>query len=575
MKQVSRYTGIWVIALWSVLLSSAAAARADSIAAIVQKFESMATQLDSNNGPGWPDSRPEAVFDRLNTYQALHNRLSALPPIPDSSAEAETRALLDWRLNILIEGARFDEERIPFDNGDGFFNTANYAAATTVIRTERDGVDWIARLEQLPGYYDIQIANMRRGLATGFTQPRVIAEGILTILRTAADQPVEASPLLSPFTRVSSSIPPAVSQALRSRAVGVIADRIKPAQIALVRFFETEYVPGARLTTGARSLPDGDAYYRYLIRRSTTLPLTPEEIEAVGRAEVARLTRDMEEAMKATGWRGSLTEFIAELRSNPRFYAPDLQTYIERGSEIGKRVDAMLPLWFGTLPRLTWGIRRKPLETEASSSGYDLGDPIKGISGSVVVSSRSYREPLFSLPSWILHEGVPGHHLQIALAQERADLPPFRRKDDITAFVEGWALYSEQLGEEMGVYRDPYERFGRLAFNMWRACRLVMDVGIHWQGQAPTDAERCLLDRTTLPQTSAHYETLRYTAWPAQALAYKIGELRFLALRQRAQDRLGARFDVREFHDRLLDDGPVPLGMLDQRIERLLESRPH
>ena len=277
MKQVSRYTGIWVIALWSVLLSSAAAARADSIAAIVQKFESMATQLDSNNGPGWPDSRPEAVFDRLNTYQALHNRLSALPPIPDSSAEAETRALLDWRLNILIEGARFDEERIPFDNGDGFFNTANYAAATTVIRTERDGVDWIARLEQLPGYYDIQIANMRRGLATGFTQPRVIAEGILTILRTAADQPVEASPLLSPFTRVSSSIPPAVSQALRSRAVGVIADRIKPAQIALVRFFETEYVPGARLTTGARSLPDGDAYYRYLIRRSTTLPLTPED----------------------------------------------------------------------------------------------------------------------------------------------------------------------------------------------------------------------------------------------------------------------------------------------------------
>ena len=534
----------------------------------------MAIQLDGNSGPGWPDTRPDAVLGRLYTYRILQNRLSTLPPVADGSAEAETRALLDWKLTILIEGARFDEDRIPFDNGDGFFNTANYAAAMTVIRTERDGADWIARLEQLPDYYDGQIANMRRGLTTGFTQPRMIAEGILAILRTAADQPIEASPLLSPFTRVSSSIPPAVSQTLRSRAVRVIAERIKPAQLALVRFFETEYVPGARLTTGARSLPDGDAYYRYLIRRSTTLPLTPEEIEAVGRAEVVRLTREMEEAMKATGWKGSLTEFIAELRSNPRFYAPDLQTYIEKGSEIGKRVDAMLPLWFGTLPRLTWGIRRKPPETEASSSGYDLGDPVKGISGSVVVGSRSYQEPLFSLPSWILHEGVPGHHLQIALAQERADLPPFRRKDDITAFVEGWALYSEQLGEEMGVYRDPYERFGRLAFNIWRACRLVMDVGIHWHGQAPTEAERCLLDRTTLPQTSAHYETMRYTAWPAQALAYKIGELRFLALRQRAQNRLGARFDVREFHDRLLDDGPVPLGMLDQRIERWLASLP-
>lgn len=574
MNQASRSMRIWVIALWFVLLSSGATARAESIAAIVQDYESMAIQLDGNSGPGWPDARPDAVLGRLYTYRILQNRLSTLPPVADGSAEAETRALLDWKLTILIEGARFDEDRIPFDNGDGFFNTANYAAAMTVIRTERDGADWIARLEQLPDYYDGQIANMRRGLTTGFTQPRMIAEGILAILRTAAEQPIEASPLLSPFTRVSSSIPPAVSQTLRSRAVRVIAERIKPAQLALVRFFETEYVPGARLTTGARSLPDGDAYYRYLIRRSTTLPLTPEEIEAVGRAEVVRLTREMEEAMKATGWKGSLTEFIAELRSNPRFYAPDLQTYIEKGSEIGKRVDAMLPLWFGTLPRLTWGIRRKPPETEASSSGYDLGDPVKGISGSVVVGSRSYQEPLFSLPSWILHEGVPGHHLQIALAQERADLPPFRRKDDITAFVEGWALYSEQLGEEMGVYRDPYERFGRLAFNIWRACRLVMDVGIHWHGQAPTEAERCLLDRTTLPQTSAHYETMRYTAWPAQALAYKIGELRFLALRQRAQNRLGARFDVREFHDRLLDDGPVPLGMLDQRIERWLASLP-
>lgn len=572
MKRSPRPTWLWAVALVTAAMCSNAEARADSLAAIIQNYETLAAQVDGNNGPGWPDVRPEAVRARLDTYQRLRNRLSTLPVPPAGSADAETRELLDWRLDILIEGARFDEERIPFDNGDGFFNTANYAAATTVIRTERDGLEWIARLERLPDYYDAQIANMRRGLSTGFTQPRMIAEGILAILRTAAEQPVEASPLLSPFTRVSSSIPPTVVQDLRIRATRVIAERIKPAQTALVRFFETDYVPNARLTTGARSLPDGEAYYPYLIRRSTTVALAPEEIESVGRAEVARLTHEMEEAMKATGWKGTLAEFIAELRANPRFYAPDLQTYIEKGSEIGKRVDALLPLWFGTLPRLTWGIRRKPPETEASSSGYDLGDPVKGISGSVVVGSRSYHEPLFSLPSWILHEGVPGHHLQIALAQERSDLPPFRRKDDITAFVEGWALYSEQLGEDMGVYRDPYERFGRLAFNIWRACRLVMDVGIHWHGQPPAEAERCLLEHTTLPQASAHYETLRYTAWPAQALAYKIGELRFLALRQRAQSRLGARFDIREFHDRLLDDGPVPLGMLEQRVDRWLDS---
>jgi uncharacterized protein (DUF885 family) len=575
MMRNTRNAWVWTVILIPIFSLIGATARADSVSSIIENYEEMAAQLDGNSGPGWPDVRPEAALARLNAYRLLQSRLRALPLAPANSTEAETRELLDWRLDILIEGARFDEERIPFDNGDGFFNTANYAAATTVIRTEGDGAQWIARLERLPDYYNAQVANMRRGLRTGFTQPRMIAEGILEILRTAADQPVEASPLLSPFTRVSGSIPPTVARDLRSRAVRVIAERVKPAQVELVRFFETEYVPGARLTTGARSLPDGDAYYPYLIRRSTTLPLAPEEIEAVGRAEVERLTREMQEAMHATGWKGSLPDFIAELRSNSRFYAPDLQTYIEKGSEIGKRVDALLPLWFGTLPRLTWGIRRKPPETEASSSGYDLGDPVKGISGSVVVGSRSFHDPLFSLPSWILHEGVPGHHLQIALAQERSDLPPFRRKDDVTAFVEGWALYSEQLGEEMGVYRDPYERFGRLAFNIWRACRLVMDVGIHWHGQTPAEAERCLLDHTTLPQTSAHYETLRYTAWPAQALAYKIGELRFLALRQRAQTRLGARFDVREFHDRLLDDGPVPLGMLERRIDRWLDSAPH
>jgi uncharacterized protein (DUF885 family) len=274
----------------------------------------------------------------------------------------------------------------------------------------------------------------------------------------------------------------------------------------------------------------------------------------------------MERAMRDTGFTGTLPEFVAMLRSEPRFYSPDVPAYVEKASEIGKRVDAMLPRWFGKLPRLTWGFRRKPPELEASSSGYDAGDPVAGVAGSVVIGARSNADPLFSLPSWVLHEGVPGHHLQIALAQERTDLPKFRRRDDITAFVEGWALYSEYLGEEMGVYRDPYERFGRLSFNIWRACRLMMDVGLHWKGWTVPQAEQCLRENTTLPERFVQYETQRYVAWPAQALAYKVGELRILAMRHAAERTLGDRFDIRAFHDALIDGGPMPIEVLERHM---------
>jgi uncharacterized protein (DUF885 family) len=300
--------------------------------------------------------------------------------------------------------------------------------------------------------------------------------------------------------------------------------------------------------------------------------MKPDEVFALGEREVTRIRGDMEGAMRATSFTGTMPQFIAKLRTEKGFYAPDLPTYVEKASEIGKRIDGLLPIWFGRLPRLTWTIRVKAPELEASSSGYDLGDPQKGASGAVVVSAHSYESPLFGLPAWILHEGVPGHHLQIALGQERTDLPEFRRKDEPTAFVEGWALYAEQLGEEMGVYRDAYEHFGRLSFDMWRACRLEMDVGIHWKSWTKEQAESCLRDNTALPETSVVQETQRYIAWPAQALAYKIGELQFLSERQRAESALGARFDIRAFHDAVLDDGPMPLSILHEQLSRWIEA---
>src|SRR5262249_36902941 len=313
----------------------------------------------------------------------------------------------------------------------------------------------------------------------------------------------------------------------------------------------------------------GEAYYSYLVRFHTTTTLSPDEAFALGTREVARIRGEMESLQHKIGYAGTLPEFIASLRKNTRFYAADAEDLREKVSEILKRADYQLPPWFKTLPRLSYGIMWKPPGLESISSGYMPGSPAHGIAGALVLDAASApRTPLYSLPAWAFHEGVPGHHLQIALAQERTDLPQFRRNDDITAFVEGWALYSEKLAGEMGLYRDDYERFGQLSMEMWRACRLVMDTGIHWKGGSYEQAAACLRDNTGLSDYSIEGETKRYIGWPGQALAYKIGELEILRLRQKAKDALGSRFDIREFHDRLLTDGPMPLTLLESHIDQ-------
>jgi uncharacterized protein (DUF885 family) len=554
------------------LLPAIAASQDASLEKIIAEESVIERQTDPKEGPGWPDVSKPAEDRRTAALKALQLRLSSLPPLPAGSEDALTRQLLEWRLGMRIEAARFDEARIPFDNGDGFFNTGNYAAETTVIRTEADAVAWIARLRALPVYFDQQIDNLKRGIASGFVQPQSTASSVLAILKLAADQPAAASPLLGPLKQLPATIPAERQASLRAEGVAAVEQAVKPAQRKLVSFFEHDYAPHARTQLGASSLPDGRAWYAFQVRRSTTTDMKPDEVFATGEREVARIRDAMESAMRTTSFTGTLPQFITMLRTEKRFYAPDLQTYVEKASEIGKRVDGLLPVWFGRLPRLTWTIRVKPPELEASSSGYDLGDPEKGAPGTVVVGAHGYENPLFGLPAWVLHEGVPGHHLQIALGQERTDLPPFRRKDEPTAFVEGWALYAEQLGEEMGVYRDAYERFGRLSWEMWRACRLEMDVGIHWKGWTREQAEACLRENTALPETSVVGETQRYIAWPAQALAYKIGELQFLAERRRAEQALGTRFDIRAFHDAVLDDGPMPLSIVHQQISRWIET---
>lgn len=543
---------------------------AETLNDVIAEYEALARQTDTNEGLGWPDVSLAATQKRQEKYVELRDRLGKVDA--PGEEDALTRELLQWRLQVSIDGARFDEDRVPFDSGDGFFNAGTYAAQVTRIANEAGAKAWIARLQALPSYYDAQIANLRRGIATRFTQPRSTAESALSSMKVAAEQAAADSPLLKPLASLPGIIPEARQKALRAEALAVVERVVKPAQRSLVTFFEKEYLPKARPQLGASTVPDGKAYYEFAARRSTTTDLTPDEVFAIGAAEVERIRSEMVSAQRADGFQGTLREYLDDLNRRPGSHVPGIESYVDKAAGIGNRVALELPRWFKTLPRLPWGVRIKPPELEAASGAYNLGDPEKGVAGAVVVGSQAYRSSVYGLTAWMLHEGIPGHHLQIALGQERLDLPKFRRRDDVTAFVEGWALYAERLGTEMGIYRSREERVNQLSMEMWRACRLVMDVGIHWKHWTAEQAAACLIDNTALSPGSVQGETQRYISWPGQALAYKIGELRIWKIRNEAQRALGSRFDIREFHDALIGGGPMPLDILERRMLRWVEQ---
>ena len=514
-----------------------------------------------------PDLSPGREALRHRAYLDFLTRLKAISPAGLSQAAKLNRAFLAWTLDRRIQSLGFDEDRMPFNSDGGFDQELSYLATSTPIDSVADARAWIDRLNAAPGFYAQNIANARRGIATGFTQPRATNEAVLARARAAAARPPQDDPLLKPFD--AAKLDAATLAPLRAQAIAVIGERIRPAQRDFAAFLEKDYLPASRKALAARSLPGGEAYYRWLVRDHTTTDLTPDQIHAIGLSEVARIRAEMQATMAQAGWSGDLAGFIAMLRKDPRFYAASRQQLLEKASEIAKRIDGQLPRWFATLPRLTYGVRPVPADIEETytTGRYFEGNPKQGIAGGYMVNtSHLDQRPLYELPALTLHEAVPGHHLQIALSQELEGVPAFRRNADVTAFTEGWGLYAETLGGEMGIYRDPYERFGKLSYEMWRACRLVADTGIHWLGWSLDQARACFADNTALSPLNIEVELARYVSWPGQALAYKVGELQILELRRKARAALGPKFDIRRFHDAVLLAGPLPLDLLADRI---------
>jgi len=382
--------------------------------------------------------------------------------------------------------------------------------------------------------------------------------------------------LLDPIDELPRSIPAAERERLRSEALAVVRDEVLPAYRDLLTFFEEEYVPAARADLGISSVPRGRELYRTLVRFHTTLETTPQEVHERGLAEVARIRAEMEEVIAETGFEGSFEEFLDYLRTDPRFYAETEEELLMRAAWIAKKADDQMPRFFRNLPRLPYGVRPVPasMAPTYTTGRYWRGDLEQGVAGGYMVNTyRLDQRPLYELPSLTVHEGVPGHHHQIALSQELEDVPDFRRRASITAFSEGWGLYTEFLGVDMGIYETAYEDFGRLTYEMWRACRLVVDTGMHYLGWTRQEAEDCFLENSALAPHNIQTEVTRYISWPGQALAYKTGELLIRELRARAEEELGEDFDIRAFHDRILDDGAMPLSALEEKMEAWIEAQ--
>ena len=517
-----------------------------------------------------PDVTPAADAARKRAMAAFRARLAAIPPQGLTPEARLNRDFLAWTLERRLRSLAFDEARLPFNSDSGFDQDLDYVASTTNLDGEAEARAWIARLDAAPAYFDANVDNARRGIRSHFTQPVSTTEAAVGRVQAALVVTPDQDPLLKPFATLPAAMPAARRAALRAEAAAIVRDRIRPAQRRFLQFLEGEYRPASRPKLAVRSLPGGEAYYRWLVKDHTTTDLSPDEIHALGVSEVRRIRAEMDAAIAETGFKGGFADFVAMLRKDPRFYATSREDLLEKAALIAKRVDDKLPRYFATLPRLTYGVRPVPAEIEDSytTGRYFEGSPKQGIAGGYMVNtSHLDQRPLYELPALTLHESAPGHHIQIALAQELPGVPAFRREADVTAFTEGWGLYAEQLGGEMGIYRDGYERFGQLSYEMWRACRLVADTGIHWLGWSLEQARACFRENTALSPLNIEVELARYVGWPGQALAYKLGELKIMALRRKAEAALGPKFEIRRFHDAVLLAGPLPLDMLEARVD--------
>ena len=505
--------------------------------------------------------------------QAAQDFLDRLKAIPDDAllpADRTNKGVLSRMLSEQVEGNRYGERMILFTTYDGWHQAFAGMADFLPFRKRADYESYLKRLALYPKLNSDAIAISRQAVAKGYVQPCDALSGFEnTITGVVAGKP-EGTRFFAPFLR-DKPIDMSVEEwsDMKARAASVIRDVITPEYGKFAQFYLKDYKPKCRKTVGASNMPQGTAWYAFKARSHTTTTLTPDQIHAIGLSEVARIRAEMVKVATDAGY-PNREAFIAKLRTDPVYFAKTPEELMAAASRVAKQIDGKMPEFFVKLPRLPYGVREIPKETAETTTTayYSPGAPESGIAGTYYVNtSKLSQRPLWELPALTAHESVPGHHNQIALQQE-LPLPEFRKNAaGFTAFVEGWGLYAEHLGIEMGLYDTPEKNMGRLSYEMWRACRLVVDTGMHAKGWTKAQAIVFMRDNSALSDANIEAEVNRYISWPGQALGYKLGELKFRELRARAEKELGPKFDIRRFHDAALGQGPVPLELLDRQIE--------
>lgn len=514
-----------------------------------------------------PDVGAAAQQARLAVWDDVLAQLGKVDTKALSPTNQVNYAIYRDQVFNLAEEVRLRGYEMPFNSDSSFWSNLSFMARRE-LKTAADYRNYIARLNDVPRYFDQQTDNMRAGLKRGFSVPRAVLDGREVSIATVAElkDPTQ-SPLYAPFKKLPTSIPAAEQAELQAQARQAISASVVPAFVKLRTFFVGEYVPQARTTLAAEALPDGKAYYQQQIHEYTTLDLTPQQIHEIGLKEVARIQKEMNDVIKGVKFKGSFADFLAFLRTDPQFYAKTPDELLHRAAWISKRVDGVIGKYM-TLPRARFTIVPVPPDI---APFWTAG---RGGMGTYWVNTYNLpARPLYNLPALTLHESDPGHALQGALAAEQGEQPEFRRNAYISAYGEGWGLYSEKLGVEMGIYETPYEDFGRLTYEMWRAARLVIDTGVHHKGWTREQALAYLRDHTALSEHEVTTEVDRYISWPGQALSYKLGEIAIVRLRGEAEKALGDRFDVKSFHDAVLSQGSVPLPVLDAQIRAYIDAR--
>lgn len=460
---------------------------------------------------------------------------------------------------------------VPFNSDSGFYMSWGRMPARTRFSNIDDYRNYLARLHELPVVMDEYIALMRRGIELGITQPRVVLDGRDGPIKAQLVDTVGDSPFYAPFKAIPETVAAGEKAELLATAEKVVGTDVIPAFQRLYDFFHQEYVPGAREDLGASELPDGERFYQAQIRKYVTVDMTAEEIHEIGQKQVARIRAEMEQIIKELEFDGDFDAFLTFLRTDPQFYAKTPKELLAFASYYAKKIDGRLPSMFGHLPRQPYGVAPVPEEIAPFYTvGRYSGTALEAHRGgyywvnTYALESRA----LYAIPALTLHEAAPGHHIQSALAKEQSERPPFRRFTYISAYGEGWALYAEKLGVEMDIYETAYEHFGRLTYEMWRACRLVIDTGVHAMGWSREQALDFLQSNTALSLHEVNTEIDRYISWPAQALSYKLGEYMIWQLRDKAEKDLGENFDIRAFHDFILSLGSVPLDVLEDEVNR-------